>query len=447
MEKAYNKIKAFDIAKDDYVILACSYGPDSMVLLDILKKSKKKIVIAHVNHKIRKESDDEEKKLKKYAKENNMAFESHTIIKYPKGNFESNARKIRYNFFEKVIKKYNSKYLFTAHHGDDLVETILMRIVRGASFKGYAGFEEVTRVKNYYLIRPLINYSKEDIIIYANKNNISYAIDHTNYENDYTRSRFRNNIIPFLKRENKNIHEKFLSFSKEILLYDRYFNNKANKKYKSILVNNKINLEKFTIFDEIFQKKVIKKTLLNLYDEEIIKINNKHIELIFKLINNNKKNSYIYLPLNLKVIKSYNNLIFKFQDKKQKEFCYLLQDNLKVDNGVFNILKEDIKDTSNYIIRLNSRELNLPLKIRSRLNGDKIEVLNLNGSKKVNEIFIENKLNVENRDKFPVVVDAKNNVIWLPGLKKSKFSKQNNETYDIIIKYKKKEKSNEKKNI
>ena len=139
-----------EIPNNSSVIIATSGGPDSMVLLNLLstvKKEKKlKLICAHVNHKLRKESEKEAEMVKQYCTKNNIIFEYMTIEKYS-GNTENYARKKRYDFFEKLIKKYSSSHLLTAHHGDDLTETIIMRIIRGSSLKGYAAFSEITEKK------------------------------------------------------------------------------------------------------------------------------------------------------------------------------------------------------------------------------------------------------------------------------------------------------------
>ena len=138
------------------VIVACSGGPDSMALLDILLKFRTdknlNIICAHVNHKLRVESEQEKIDVENFCKNNKIIFEYMEIAKYDKDNFHSQARNIRYEFFDKLMKKYNAKYLFTAHHGDDLIETILMRISRGSTVKGYSGFNKITKKANYYLI-------------------------------------------------------------------------------------------------------------------------------------------------------------------------------------------------------------------------------------------------------------------------------------------------------
>ena len=423
MKEIIDFIKMLNI-NDEYVVLACSYGPDSMVLLNLLQKEKLNIVVAHVNHKLRKESDQEELLLKEYCLKNNLIFESITINKYPKGNTEMNARTIRYDFFEKILYKYNSGYLFTAHHGDDLVETIIMRLTRGSSFKGYAGFLKITKQKDYKLIRPLVYITKDEIMNYAKKNNIPYAIDYTNKEDIYTRNRIRNNILPELKKENKNIHKKFIKFSEIINQYESYFEKETNLLYNKLFVNNKIDLNEFYLLDDIFKKRLLFKILLNIYNEDISLINDEHTNLILNLISSHKQNSYITLPKNIRVTKFYNMIEFDYYDNISKVYNYLLNKEVELELGTISRILETDVLKSNDILRLSSSEIKPPIFIRTRKIGDKIEVKNLNGTKKINDIFIDNKVPIRKRDIYPVVVDANDNVLWIPGLKKSKFDKQ-----------------------
>ena len=92
-------------------------------------------------------------------------------------------------------------------------------------------------------------------------------------------------------------------------------------------------------------------------------------------------------------------------------------------------------DNSNYICRLNSKDIVLPLVVRTRRLGDRIRVKNLNGSRKVKDIFIDKKISLDKRDSWPIVVDSKDNVVWIPGIIKSQFDKKQNDDYDIILKY------------
>ena len=172
-----------------------------------------------------------------------------------------NARIIRYDFFKDLIKKYNAKYLFTAHHGDDLIETILMRIIRGSSFKGYAGFNAITEYKEYTLVRPLIYMTKDDILSYAKEYKIPYAIDYTNKEDSYFRNRLRNNVIPLLKEENKNIHLKFIEFNNKINEYEDYFNKETLLIYNNLYIEEQLDLDKFNELNDIFKVRILQKIL------------------------------------------------------------------------------------------------------------------------------------------------------------------------------------------
>ena len=157
---------------DNYVVVGVSAGPDSMCLLDLIQKRTDKLVVCHINHNVRHESKEEEEFLKNYCKNKNIIIETMTIESYEENNFENEARKKRYMFYEKILKKYNAKYLFLAHHGDDLIETILMKIARGSNLEGYAGIKEINNFKKYKTIRPLLLYTKEDILEYNNSHNI-----------------------------------------------------------------------------------------------------------------------------------------------------------------------------------------------------------------------------------------------------------------------------------
>ena len=209
--------KDFKFKKGDIIVVGCSTGPDSMALVDMLLKIREKyqlsLIIAHVNHNLRKESAMEAQYIKKYCDQNNLMIESMIITEYGDDNFHNEARNIRYKFFEDVVLKYNANYLMTAHHGDDLIETILMRITRGSNLAGYSGFKKIVHMEKYDIVRPLLSYTKKQLEEYNILNNVKYYVDSSNSKDKYTRNRYRKYILPFLKEEDKNIHLKYLKFS------------------------------------------------------------------------------------------------------------------------------------------------------------------------------------------------------------------------------------------
>lgn len=424
---------------NDTVVLGLSGGPDSMCLLDVLEKLpiKINIVCAHINHGIREESKQEQEYILNYCKNKRLTVETTSFDK--KSNEENyneqELREKRYAFFEEVIKKHKAKYLLTAHHGDDLIETILMRLTRGSTLKGYSGFLVETKKENYSILKPLIYTTKELIEEYNNENNILSVEDKTNNEDNYTRNRYRHNVLPFLKKENSGVHLKYLKFSKELNKYYEFVNNITNKELHKRLNKNVLNIRDFDRLEELIQTKIIENVLDMNYPDNLYLVNDKHIDMILDIIGNPKPNIEINLPDNLKIIKSYDKLKITRDIKKVIDYKIKLDNITELPNGHKIEMLNDTENNSNYVIKLDSKEISLPLYVRNRNNGDKMIIKNMDKSKKVKDIFIDSKIPKEKRDNWPIVVDSKGEIIWIPGIKKSKFDKAKQESYDIILWY------------
>lgn len=423
----------------DTIVIGCSSGPDSMALVDMLLKVREKyqlqLIIAHVNHNVRSESYDEAIYMKEYCEKNNLLFETMTIEEYGDDNFHNEARAIRYNFFETLINKYEANYLMTAHHGDDLIETILMRMVRGSNLNGYSGFKEVVEMENYKIVRPLIRYTKEELEQYDRDNNVKYFVDSSNDKDKYTRNRYRKYLMPFLKEEDSNVHHKFLKFSEELSDASRFIDKERDKALDRCLNNNVINLDKFVNEDKFIQKEILYYLLSEFYQDDLILVNDKHINLVLNLIYSNRANSFVNLPNEVVANKSYNMLELKRETLEitsyEIEFnnYVLLPDNHIIERVT------DTDDNSNNVCHLNSSDITLPLIIRTRKIGDRMMIKGLDGSKKVKDIFIDKKIKMDKRDSWPIVVDSKGKIVWIPGIKKSIFDKKKVDSYDIVLKY------------
>lgn len=441
MDKAYEFLmKDVHIKYGDSIVVAVSGGPDSMALLYLLTKIKKatdiEVICAHVNHNTGRPGQLEEQEyVERFCRNYNIIFESLTIEDYGDDNFENEARTKRYTYFEKLVKEYNAKYLLTAHHGDDLIETILMRIVRGSTLRGYSGFSKIVDRGDYKIIRPLIEVTKEELINFNKKHNIKYFIDSTNAEDIHTRNRYRKYIVPEFKKEDPNVHMKFYKFSKILLEYNNYIDSQVEKVIPKVFPQNVINIEEFEKLDKVIAMKVIYYILEKIYQEDLMLITDNHAELIYNLIKSKKVNTYIYLPNNLKALKEYNELMFISEDMNTNEYEIEIIDYINLPNGKNIEVLNESEQTDNFICRLSKDEVKFPLRVRTRRNGDKIIIKGMIGSKKVNDVFINEKITVTERDMWPIVVDSDDVVVWLPGLKKSKFDKQKNEKCDIILRY------------
>lgn len=440
MKKIYDYLeKDIKLKNKDSIVVGCSGGPDSMALMNILMniRSRKEIFIicAHVNHNVRQESREEERFLEQYCLDNNIIFESMTIKNYGDDNFHNEARKIRYHFFEEIISKYNAQYLMTAHHGDDLMETILMRLVRGSTLKGYAGFERKLVKTHYTLVRPLVFMTKEEIEQYNIKNNIPYVIDKSNFKDKYTRNRYRKDILPFLKKEDKNVHSKFLKYSDTLIEYSEYIDSVLEKEFNKVVDKNIINIELFLMKENLIQKKIVFKILEQLYNDDLNQVNMLHVASIIDLINSKRSNGSINLPNGYKAIKEYNLLKISKDINELTTYEIQIEGFVSLPHGKTISLVEEEEKNDNNVCRLFSNEIEMPLYVRTRKLGDKMALKKINGKRKLKDIFIDAKVPQSLRDEWPIVVDSKDKILWIPGIKKSKFSKQKNENYDIILKY------------
>jgi tRNA(Ile)-lysidine synthase len=250
-------------------------------------------------------------------------------------------------------------------------------------------------------------------------------------------------VLPILKEEDKNVHLKFLKYHKVAQSYYDYINSKVYEIIEDIVKDNTMNLDKFNTLDEFMKDKVLEEVIRPYYPDDLYLINDNHINEILKMINSDKPNIELVLPNNFIVKREYNKLIFNTNSSTSEEYDYELIDEVETPYGLIKLIESDDKDTSNNIIRINSKDIKFPLHVRTKKDGDKISVKNMDGSKKVSDIFIDNKVSKEVRNNYPIVVDSDNNVVFIPGIKKSKYDIPTNEEYDIIIKYVWEEKNEE----
>jgi len=184
------------LVKSKLYIVGVSAGPDSLFLLDNLRKAAYRVIVAHVNYKKRAESDQEEELVKNYCQKYSLPYEIYPVqgLEYNSvSNFQDRARKIRYDFFQKLAQKYQTKYIVVAHHFDDHLETYLLQKQR-KSLVDYWGLPIKTKQEKYWILRPLLNLSKQQIFHYLAAQKITYATDQTNQLPIYQRNIIRQKL-------------------------------------------------------------------------------------------------------------------------------------------------------------------------------------------------------------------------------------------------------------
>lgn len=191
--------KNINLENTDKVLLGVSGGIDSMVMLDLSISAGIVCGVAHINHHMRgEESDMEADFVRRYCEDKNIPFYLYDINPktISKGNFQEEARKIRYNWWKDLCDVHNYKYIFTGHHRSDGVETFIINLMRGSGLNGLAGIP----IQSNAIFRPISIFSKEDIVQYAANNAIPFKEDSSNAENKYLRNKIRNQLLPeFIK--------------------------------------------------------------------------------------------------------------------------------------------------------------------------------------------------------------------------------------------------------
>jgi tRNA(Ile)-lysidine synthase len=196
------------------ILVACSGGVDSMVLADVLMKLNYNISIAHCNFQLRgEESDADELFLHDFARSHNLPFYR---VKFDTKDYKRNnevstqmaARELRYKWFEQIRKENHYHCIVTAHHLDDQLETVLLNMTKGTGIKGLSGMQP----KTGFVVRPLLEVSKQEIMAYANENNIPFREDSSNSTDVYQRNLIRHQVIPHLQKINPSIHNTVKEF-------------------------------------------------------------------------------------------------------------------------------------------------------------------------------------------------------------------------------------------
>lgn len=330
-EKILKVIKKYNLIENgDRLVLGVSGGPDSIAMLNILNDIKNdkninidfNIVVAHINHMIREEADTDEEYVKNFCKEKNVEFytKSIDVIKMANNNkigTEEAGRKARYDFFDEILLKTNSNKICIAHNKNDNAETLIMNILRGSGVSGLRGIEP----KRGKYIRPLIECDREEIEKYCTEEKLNPRIDKTNFENDYTRNKIRNIVIPYIREEfNPNIINTLNRLSTLVKDQEEYFVDVIKEKFESLVIeeNNEeiqLDLKKFNKEKKVIKSRLLLYTISRLFGNTkgIEKI---HIEDLIRLCENNIGNKYLTPNKNLKVLIKNHKIYLKKQNAR-----------------------------------------------------------------------------------------------------------------------------------
>ncbi|MGM0214670.1 tRNA lysidine(34) synthetase TilS [Enterococcus sp. AZ109] len=409
-----------EIQKVDRVLIAVSTGVDSMVLLQLMEKLCIKLEIqigvAHVDHQLREESKEEAQFLREYCRVHQLPYYEKVWESPPQIGVEAAARQFRYAFFAELMEQEGWPLLMTAHHGDDQIETMLMRFVRGGTLLGHAGIQKKRPFSSGALLRPLLPFAKETIVDYASENSVTYFEDSSNGTLSYTRNRLRHQVLPVLKEENPRLLEQVHLFHQQL--------NWAEEGLRQALkenLNNVVSKEQQWTFTrkDLPADKSLRYYFLTFLFEEVrntvnIEVSQRQLFQLVHLLDHGAAQWSFDLAQDWQFSASYQTYTLgKRSNLVQKDYLLAVGDTVSLSEAEKIRLsvggKQD--DKAEFAVVLPTT-VKLPLTIRRRRDGDRIQ-LTSRLRKKVSRYFIDKKIPQKAREQSWVVTDASGEVLSL----------------------------------
>jgi len=394
--------------KDEPLLLALSGGADSLALFYLLKGSGYTFGVAHVNYSLRgEESNEDEAFVASLCKKYGIRFHLNKIKNtyWKKGmNTQGEARKIRYSYFDEIINSEGYSKVVTAHHKDDNTETILMNITRGTGLKGLMGLEKVQG----NVVRPLLFVEREEIEAYLRSNKLAWREDSSNTSDKYKRNRFRNEIIPLLKKENpalndaidrlvENLASVSSSFTHSLADFkETYY--KDSKEQVKIETSSKDQLTIY-LFD-VLSEFDFNRTQVNAILTSINEVGKKFISSTHELFIDRKE---------IIIVAKEAETLVKFE---------IFENTTAIIDPIilkFNTLLDGKIEKAKGVELIDKEKIQFPLILRKWQEGDRIQPLGMKGSKKVSDILIDRKINRADKQKV-MVLESNDEIICIPGI-------------------------------
>ncbi len=389
--------------KKQKLILSVSGGVDSMVMLDILYKHDYQIEVVHFNHQKREQSNDEVVMVQSYCEKRSIPFHYFLIDVDDTGNFHHQAHTLRKHYLVDVAKEVKSNYVLTAHHLDDLLESILIKLTRGSNLLGYAGMQPIYEKDHIFYVKPLLYTTKQDLLDYASIQKVPYMSDQSNDENYYLRNRYRHAVSPIMKQENPNLLEQVKQYHYQVTDAFKFIRKLSIQNIQE----NSIDLLTYQSLDPVIQNDII----AYLLESNEIDSTYEKITAIRDMLNSKSPNQTYDLNHKFVFIKAYQAAYIEQYSSTEPVFIKLRNGKNSAKNMEFFTFLDETSINTEEFTKLCYNELAFPLWLRHRLNGD---VLAFDyGHKKLKKLLIDRKVPMRKRDQLWVLTDNNNQILWV----------------------------------
>lgn len=408
-------------------LLAVSGGVDSMVLADLFQVSGFNFHIAHINYHLRNEDSNLDQNLVyDFCEKHKIPFHLYEVSEndnQPENSIQNWARELRYRFFREIQQKENLDYIVTAHHLNDQLETFIINLSKASGIRGLSGIPQ----NENGIIRPLLNFSKNEIYDFAKENHIEFREDKSNQKTDYLRNKIRHNIVPELEKINPDF---LTNFSKSINYIDQakdFINQSVEDKIEILKINSSenqvvIDKEKFSKESELIRYEILKR--FGFTDE------NEMQKVLKAQTGSSFFNSEFQLIINR------NELIFseKSEVGSQKSEDSIILEIVGNKIIIPENIKKEIQEFGECFWKIDKSKVQLPLKLRKKQEGDLFFPIGMIGKKKISKFFKDEKLSILAKQKIWLLCDADEQILGvLPFRQDGRFSSESSDSLEVKI--------------
>lgn len=432
---------SFQIKKGDKLLLAISGGLDSMVLLHLISQLGLDFELAHCNFQLRGSESESDMGFVQEASEiygvhaHIKSFDTQAYANTHKGSIQMAARDLRYQFFGELMQEHSFRYLVTAHHADDNLETFLINLSRGSGLDGLCGIPE----KNGNIIRPLLPFVRHEIKAYAIENNIRWRDDSSNQEKKYLRNKIRHDLVPLLKELNPSFMDTFSNSLMHLKGSKMIIDDTMDQLRNSIIdqtVNDDTEVIRFkvselsTIADntaylyQLFypygfhQFDDIKSLIAGQSGKQVLSKSHRLLKnrehLLLTRVSDQPKNDSSIIIENIDDSYTFNEHVLTLESLDAKKFANPLEE-----------------DQGHHIAYFDKEALEFPLSVRKWKKGDYFYPLGMTGKKKLSKFFKDEKYSLLEKENIWLLCSA-NHIIWVIGKRMDDRYKISNKTKNIL---------------
>lgn len=435
-------------------VVAVSGGPDSMALLHMVAQMARvrplRLIAAHVNHRFRgAESDAEAELVARTTREWGIPLEAAEIdvpyfIEETGLNAQSAARHKRYEFLMRTARQHGAGYVLFGHHADDQAETVLMRVLHGTGVSGLAGIPARRRENNVELFRPLLRITKGEILEYCERNGVPYAVDSSNSSRRYLRNAVRLDLIPQLEKINPRLKESLVRLADMAAADDDYLESEtarlAGETATSSGEGYRVDLTRFGRLHVALQRRLIK-LILKCCANRWQSLAYQQVDTLLEAMTDGRQTVTRFdIGGGWTFVREYDQAYIGPPPSEPSSYRLQVSEfpcslrlgesgwQLQAQRFEARVLPADHR----WETWFDADELALPLTVRTRLPGDRMQPKGLNGTKKVQDMFVDAKIPRAKREGWPLVTDAEGRIVWIPGLRRSAIAAPNEHTRQWI---------------